>query len=430
MINVTKQQIAASLLALLVGTAILIQPLAVLGITLAVAISIVMLLAAPYAVAGLHFGGASETLRYLLGDSLPHGLAALVTVAVLLCILRKGRINRGVTSLLVLSQVGFVILMFASIQWAADPQQGLSKLGGFIANNMLAFIVPLLIVTSTQEAERVIVAFGVGAATLTASLWYVTATGSIAEVQRLQGLNIGSIGSGRIAGLGALVAIYWIWQAGHKHRAALPVLAGVLLFFLYGLIASQTRGAVVAFVIGLLVFGGCNWIYLHRPGMAWVTIGGASVSAVVAFATLPAEFVGRYYNPLSTAARRIMLLNASWQMFLDAPLIGAGAGATEYLLGIWPHNLSLETGAELGLAGLVLLSILLVGTFLAALRTLKAARPDYQEGILMTTLLACFTFAIVEAQLSANIVGNAVIWFFAGMILAVSTVEKERHREG
>ena len=430
MINATKQQITVSLLALLLGTAILFQPLAVLGMTLAAAISIAMLLAAPYAVAGLHFGGASETLRYLLGESLPHGLAALVIASVFLCILRKGRINRGVSSLLVLSQIGFVILMFASIQWTADPQQWVSKFGGFIANNMLAFIVPVLIVTSTQEAERVMAAFGVGAATLTALLWYVTATGSIAEVQRLQGLNIGSIGSGRIAGLGALVAIYWIWQAGHKHRAARLVLTGVLVFFLYGLIASQTRGAVVAFVIGLLVFVGCNWTYLHRPGMVWVTIGGASVFAIAAFATLPPEFVGRYYDPLSTVARRIVLMTEGWKIFLGTPLIGAGAGATEYLIGIWPHNLFVETAAELGLAGLVLLSILLVGILLAAWRTLNAVRPNYQTSVLMTMLLACFIFAIVEAQVSANIVGNAIIWFFAGMILAVSTVAKQRHREG
>jgi len=378
MINATKQQITVSLLALLLGTAILFQPLAVLGMTLAAAISIVMLLAAPYAVAGLHFGGASETLRYLLGESLPHGLAALVIASVFLCILRKGRINRGMTSLLVLSQVGFVLLMFASIQWAADPQQWGNKFGGFIANNMLAFVVPVLIVTSTQDAERVMAAFGVGAATLTALLWYVTATSSITEVQQLQGLNIDPINSGRIAGLGALVAIYWIWQAGHKNRAARPVFVGVLVFFLYGLVASQTRGAVVAFVFGLLVFAGCNWIYLHRSGMGWVTIGGASVFAVAAFATLPPEFIARYYDPLSTAARRIMLMTEGWKMFLASPLIGVGAGTTEYLLGIWPHNLFVETAAELGLSGLVLLLILLAGTFLAAWRTLKAVRPDYQ----------------------------------------------------
>ena len=426
----SRVRMGSALVAVLAALTLLIQPWASLGIMLVAATSIVMLLVAPYAVVGLHFGGVSETLRYSLGETLPHGLVALVTASVLLCVARKGRINRGVTSLLVLSQVGFAVLMFASSQWAPDPEQCFSKLQGFIVSNMLALVAPLLMITTMREAGRVMIAFGVGAATLTTLVWHATLTGSLAEVQQLQGLNICPINTGRTAGLGALIAVYWLWQARHRNRRALPILAGVLVFFLYGLVASQTRGAVLAFVISLLVLVGCNWICLRHSGITWVTIGLASVLTIVAFTTLPSEFVGRYSDPLSTAPMRIVLLKASSKIFLDAPLFGAGAGAAEYVLGIWPHNLFLETGAELGLAGLILLSVLLVGTFRAGLRTLMPVRADYEPGVLMATLLACFSFALIEAQVSASIVGNAVIWFFAGIILAVSAIKKKTLKQG
>jgi len=427
--NAGKRQLLAVMLALLSGLAVLAigygpRPL----VLLAAAASVVMLVVAPYAIVGLHFGGASETLRYLMGGALPHGLAALITASVLLCVLRKGRINRATISLTVISQLALVILMFASIQWASDTQEAVGKFQGFIVCNMLALLAPLLILTSQREAVRVMGAFGVGAAMLTALVWSASASGPAGPVKQLTGYNIESIMGGRIAGLGALIAIFWIWQARGKMRWALPALVGILAFFAYSLIAVQTRGAVAAFVVGMMVFATCTWVYLRRPGAAWLTIVAGIAFAIVAYLTLPPWFIARYSDPLSTAARRLMLFKESWEMFLAAPLLGNGIGSTEYLLGIWSHNLFLETAAELGLAGLVLLMFLLATALLVALRTLKRARGDYQLGVLMSALLACFTFSVVEAQVSANIVGNYLIWFFAGMILAVATSSQGDNR--
>jgi O-antigen ligase len=87
---------------------------------------------------------------------------------------------------------------------------------------------------------------------------------------------------------------------------------------------------------------------------------------------------------------------------------------------MYAHNIFVEIAADMGAAGLVVFGATLVLAGVYAVRVLRA--PEGQEAkpytLLALTLLA---FDLVEAQVSANLGTNSIIWFDIGMITALHT---------
>ena len=108
------------------------------------------------------------------------------------------------------------------------------------------------------------------------------------------------------------------------------VITAVLLT---GLIASQSRGAIVSYVAGLLVI---TFIGSRRAG--FIVIGSAILATLIAFVVLPplrarAAFTARAISEGDWAAatsHRNYPFTVAWEMFKDRPLAGLGPGTFKF----------------------------------------------------------------------------------------------------
>jgi O-antigen ligase len=106
-----------------------------------------------------------------------------------------------------------------------------------------------------------------------------------------------------------------------------------------------------------------------------------------------------------------------------APVLGIGTGGfSTTSIEAYPHNLILETAAELGLVGLALLALVLVGGAVTVFGNL--ASPDDRPRAAL--ILALFAAALVNALLSGDITANAPLWLALGLGLGCAAEARAR----
>lgn len=192
----------------------------------------------------------------------------------------------------------------------------------------------------------------------------ITAEGGLLRIRSFYGSpnNVG-LYLGRLLPL--VLALWLLGARGWREKTA--VLPLLLLFGVVTLL-TFSRGAILLGVPAAFLF--VFWQWQRENGRStWPWVLGISVTGIVALVgalQIPA-LAGRLDLLGQTSFFRVSLWRASWQMFLDHPLIGVGldnflyAYRGEYILNAaWqepdlnhPHNIFLDFGTRLGLLGLV-----------------------------------------------------------------------------
>lgn len=127
-----------------------------------------------------------------------------------------------------------------------------------------------------------------------------------------------------------LLAIAGIAMAIVEKKRRWWVTTGVLIA---GLVASQSLGAIISFIAGLLVLA-----FLASRRAGWIVISSVVLATLVAFVVLPtlrarAAFTARALSEDDWSAamsQRDYPFSAAWEMFKDHPLTGVGPGAFKF----------------------------------------------------------------------------------------------------
>ena len=222
-------------------------------------------------------------------------------------------------------------------------------------------------------------------------------------------------------GLGLVAAIGILLAFGLARRR--PAALATLIVFLPTLVLTYSRGAWVALGAGVLVIVG---VALRTRPRALVALGGLCVIAVVA-----ALLLGGHSQATGGSARLASLSGNGrgdyWHVALDEvrahPALGGGAGTWSrwWLLrrpdtngALDAHELYLETLAELGPIGLVLL----IGALVIPLLALRRALRDP----LAPALAAAYVALLVHAALDWDweLPGVMLCGLFCGAALVAS----------
>ncbi|NPV06368.1 MAG: O-antigen ligase family protein [Anaerolineae bacterium] len=237
----------------------------------------------------------------------------------------------------------------------------------------------------------------------------------------------------------ALVMLPLAVKAGHQWRARWTAWFGLMVT---GVVLTSSRSAVLALLATAGLYG---WRYLPRRTLqlaalalpvvvvgAYVMRGSALVVALAKLRYLPAalpmlagteaDYLGIPPWALGTVSR-FGQWRLTWDLVAQSPIWGNGLRYTRWSLGADQYftadNYYLETLADTGAVGLLLLCALLAGLYLRARRAYTFIRPgDYLR--LLTVGYVMALVALVLMNLVGGLFASQKVWgtfiFVSGML--------------
>jgi O-antigen ligase len=326
----------------------------------------------------------------------------------------------------VIATTALAVLMI--VRLGASPAQayGSVKVRLFIAENLVLLVAGIAVARYGRHFRLLLVWLVVVACATAVVLAHSLAVGQAQE-------NVGGrfsvdqqaspIGLGRDAATGILVCVFLVLAA--RSTPVLRVLAlGALPLIAVSFIAAGSRGPVVGLTVGLLTLLVLT-LRERRTRIRVVLVALAAAAGALLVAQLvPGQDIERSFSVFTgsgggfSSNGRSELWHAAWQTFQQHPLLGIGVGgfASVVPLDLYPHNIFLELGAEVGILGVVAVVVVVLGGVRALWRAHRSAalRP---EVALVAALLAA---AFVNAQVSSDVTANSMLWLAAGLALGLA----------
>lgn len=258
--------------------------------------------------------------------------------------------------------------------------------------------------------------------------------------QRAAGLRGDPNDTAMLMVAGLPLAIYWIFSLKKKsHRFVLII---SIVFLLVGIILTGSRGGFVALFLIMLI------LYMKRPSFKQLGCTLLLVATLIIFAPhsyferIATLYTGREQHSGESLQKRLILLQAGFQLFLDSPIMGTGPGTfgiafmnhlpvtvrnnnPEFAVA---HNMYLEFFVENGLIGGVLFLLI----FIRSLRGFISL--DFSSESL-NAIPFTFGFSIALALGGMLVAGlflsqgkNSVLWFMTGLGLAAEKIMLRRQK--
>lgn len=183
-------------------------------------------------------------------------------------------------------------------------------------------------------------------------------------------------------------------------------------------VAYQSRGATLAWAVSAIALA----VLLRRRAMLMILAATASFALMFDMYRgfpLVRRFVELLMNPASELLR-IKEWQVAWNMFLEKPLFGHGPHSFSHYFYIpWPHNLYLETLAEMGLIGFLALGFALCYSLIVSFRATRAVTSDrYLAAASVSALLAFALASLIELSFIRQWV---VVMFLLLLAVALKT---------
>jgi O-antigen ligase len=372
--------------------------------------------------------GVPTILVGLVGhDPFPPGaialfLAAWTALALLLVAVREEFDLRALLNAPVIATAALAVLMVARLGVSPAHAYGSVKVRLFVAENLVLLVAGIAVARYARHFRILLTWLVVVACATAVVLANGLASGQIqANVGGRFSLDqqASPIGLGRDAANGILVAVFLVLVS---RRTSLRLLAlGALPVVAVSFIASGSRGPVVGLALGLVVLG----VLALRERQARVRIALVALAAVagalLVAQIVPAADVHRSLSVFNggtglSSNGRGQLWHEAWALFRAHPLLGIGVGgfASVDPIDLFPHNLFLELGAEVGILGVLAAAVVVAGAVRALVQAYRV-RPS--ETALVAALL---TAAFVNAQVSSDVSGNSGLWLAAGLALGLA----------
>lgn len=330
-----------------------------------------------------------------------------------------------------LTFAGLVAMMCLSLFAANDNRYGLEKTVRFATLTGLALFTPLITIQSEKSLTRFLLTL-IGVALLMVAFGQQTFEG-------LTAFGANHIATGRTIGVGFLSCIYLTLRPRINNFKNILLGAGLVIINLllgYGIFSSGARGVLIALLSALTIVGLIALSF--RRGRTIVLTGAAIVTVIVialsvfasdAVLTMNRRIEKIISEPIDrTAHTRVVRAEAAITMFRNHPLTGAGIGGfnQEFNLyeserGDYPHNLFLEVAAELGLVGLILITLLLFIPIRHLLAHLTVG--DRPATLLLLTFVLYF---LINAFFSGDLNDNRFLFTTLGLCLTAPIPLKER----
>jgi len=305
--------------------------------------------------------------------------------------------------------LGAVILLGAL--WSPASEAGLVKAVRFEFLTLLAFVAPLIVVTTSADFSRLMAGL-----TGFAGLIALTAVSTADPNKPLVVPGGNEIELALYVSIGVVAALYLATR--HRLGARMAVLA-IACALAVTVAEAGSRGVLV----GLAAAGSyaAARALSSRSGRRVVMLTCAVTAIVLALGLEPGGLaIERYQtglladNSAQVLGQRQYLLDTGATLAVDHPL-GLGTAGYPAVTGglVYPHNVELELAAENGLPALAIFLALLGAAWLARRRAPRGLR---NESIAVGALTIV---ALVDAQVSHGLNDSRPLWLSLGLGFAV-----------
>lgn len=325
--------------------------------------------------------------------------------------------------MLVLPVVLIATLMAISLVWTPEYGYGSEKTLKFATLTALGAFAPFFLIEGRKDVRRLLALLGV-IGVIGAIVVFALGTTSGQDQGRLEFSGAANtIFTSRFLLTGAfillLAPLFGLWK---RWRGAI-VLTGIVVTAVAASIGS--RGPVVAFGLALLCTVAAVVLREPRRILPVLLLVMAGI-AVLPFISLPetsSERLGNLiHNPSGTFEQdlRSRLYEKGIELAEENPMRGIGAGGFfnySYVVTNreerYPHNVFIETAAELG----VIPAVLLVASVLALIGALyqRAWTAEGEDRTTIYLLAGVFLLNLFAAQFSGDFNDNKTFWAMLGV---------------
>ena len=356
---------------------------------------------------------------------------AWILAALMLPLIRGGW-DRGAARLVrsrpVLLSIALFALMLLRLPASSDPAYGDFKLELFVISNLVLRAAGIVLGTKPERLELfLLLSLLIDAVS---GLLVLRQFGSVAASTARYGLEDQNVISLGIQGAqGLMITTYLMLKASRVWRQLLAL--ALMPIAIVALLASGSRGPVLGGALGLLVL----LVLLARSRTSALRVLGVVAVFVVAWVAVgtvvPGAAAQRAISVLTGSGSgvssngRDQLWVAAWDTMLRHPLLGAGTGSFAHegraevcpgpgCLDRYPHNVVLETGAELGIIG-ALITLAFLATSGGGILLLWRRSDDDVRRSRAAIVFALFVSAAITALLTGDISGDGPLWLAAGL---------------
>ena len=227
---------------------------------------------------------------------------------------------------------------------------------------------------------------------------------------------------------GAFFAHFGIMTLGiflfEKIKKFKMLLLFIVIFTVYCLLFTFSRGAYLGFTAGLLFLGLVKekkiLVIIAIVFIFWQTL---VPKGVIERITMTKDSSGNFEN---SAATRIKLWDLAWGMFKSSPIIGNGFESFQGLGFVDTHNFYMKMLAELGLLGLFSFIWLLFASFMTGWSLYRESTDVFFKGLGLGFAGCVVAVAVTNAfgNRWAYISVGSYFWIFLGIVTRANFINQ------
>ena len=372
-------------------------------------------------------------ISLLAAGNLPKGgtvaaYTAWLLLGLVVAMIRSDRVHPPLRLVLDFSAAGTLMLaalMLVRLPASGDYEYGLNKIELYLIVCIVPFVVGVVVGFVRRDLElffRVYVVMAVGGR----ALQHLSGRHGRREpavlrpllARRLDRRDRARAHDGRGLAGAALLA------RARAHGADAPAARTRARALAITFVSSGSRGPVIGMVVALpsvLLWRAASPAVAKRLALSLVAVGALAVVAVVAL--VPPEATQRSLSIFQTTEEagdtsRFVLWGEAIHAFADNlthTLVGIGTGGYAAISthgALYPHNIVLEVGSELGVIGILALAAFVISVIVRLLGLLARGGEDAGWSGLLLTL---FVFSLVNAQFSGDVPYNEGLWLWGGL---------------
>jgi len=334
-----------------------------------------------------------------------------------------------------------IIIMLGSLLYTQAPIYGKDKFLRFISITTMAMFAPIFLFKDRKSLHRFFYVLIVISSTM--------AVDSIANNLGIFELHeifySDYIDLGRINILVSLIIIFYFME-NSKNINIKFVWCALFFINIFGAFSDRGRMPVLAF-IGTLIFLGVfslTSLLIKKSPNKEKTLKTVFFTLLVVL--LSFIFFHKQFSSLimrmtlltqgggESFLARLDLFNSSLKAFYKNPILGSGIGGFGiYYSGLdirlYPHNMILEIGSELGILGLTSYFFLLGFCLMYFLALQKKYKEKRKYHSLLIAILVVFIFMFLNTMVSGDINDNRLFFTWIGIIYSIGRIFREEESQ-